>query len=237
MVSTQKALPDCDEIREVLRPIRPRSANKSRMSLDAKTMQGTHESPPKRALQRRTSAPALLMQRKQLGIDDFELMHLIGQGGVGKVWYAVKKDSGQEFAVKIIDKHQIIGSSSVGRVLAEREIMTRLEHPFVISLHFAFQDDTRIFFVLDYLRGGDFFRLMKKIPNKKIPEHAARFYAAELVLAISYLHTNNICFRDLKPENILVSDTGHLCVTDFGLAVLKQPKTKTTHKTVCGTPE
>jgi serine/threonine protein kinase len=189
---------------------------------------------------RRVSAPEFhrAVVQQELTIDDFTLVHLLGQGGVGNVWYAIKQDTQQVFAMKIIDKHHIIGSSSVGRVLAEREIMTMLEHPFVITLHFAFQDDTRIFFVLDFLSGGDFFRLMKQIPDRRMSEEAAMFYAAEIMLALEYLHDNNICFRDLKPENILLSTNGHIRVTDFGLASRKSDITvDTTHKTVCGTPE
>jgi serine/threonine protein kinase len=206
---------------------------------------------------RRVSAPEFHQAhvQQELTIDDFTLVDLLGQGGVGNVWYAVKQDTQHIFAVKIIDKHHVIGSISVGRVLAEREIMTMLEHPFVITLHFAFQDDTRVFFVLDYLSGGDFFRLLEQIPDRRMSEEAAMFYAAEIMLALEYLHQNNICFRDLKPENILLSAEGHIRVTDFGLAswgskrnlVLpplrggRAAKTDitvdTTHKTVCGTPE
>jgi hypothetical protein len=174
---------------------------------------------------------------KELTIDDFTLVNLLGQGAVGNVWYAVKQDTQQTFAVKIFDRHHIIGSSSVGRVLAEREIMTMLEHPFVITLHFAFQDDARIFFVVDYLSGGDFFRLMKQIPDRRMSEEATMFYAAEIMLALEYLHQNNIFVRDLKPENILLSAEGHIRVY-FGLASCNTDITvDTTHTTVCGTPE
>lgn len=213
------------------------------------------------AAQRRASAPALQNNHYVQGgiatsrhtaaaITDFDLVHLLGSGGVGNVWYGVERETGRAFAVKIIEKHQIMGQTSIARVLAEREIMTRLQHPFIVNLHYAFQDDTRIFFVLDYKSGGDFYKMMKQIPNRKMDEADARFYAAEILLALEYLHTNGITFRDLKPENVLVSEEGHICVADFGLAVVQQHNARNTgglrktglggltvQKTVCGTPE
>jgi serine/threonine protein kinase len=101
----------------------------------------------------------LRIETTELSIEDFKLCNVLGEGGVGIVWYARKINSGEEFAVKIIEKHHIMGTSSVARVMAEREIMTMLNFPFVIDLHFAFQDDSRIFFVLDYCSGGDFYKV------------------------------------------------------------------------------
>jgi serine/threonine protein kinase len=196
---------------------------------------------------RRASAPQMyqnamaLAQQDTIGIHSFELITLLGQGGVGVVWYARKKDTREVFAVKIIEKHQIMGTSSVARVLAERDLMTMLDHPFVIDLSFAFQDDTRIFFVLEYLSGGDFFKLLHSLPEKRMPEGAARFYTVQILLALHYLHKQNIIFRDLKPENVILNHDGNLRVTDFGLAMKggggAQHGGCGGSNTVCGTPE
>ena len=112
--------------------------------------------------QRRASAPTIDpgsnhyvepdASGRAVSINDFELIHMLGSGGVGNVWYGVERRSRQPYAVKIIEKHQILGQTSLTRVLAEREIMTMLRHPFIVNLHHAMQDDTRIFFVLDYMR-------------------------------------------------------------------------------------
>jgi len=112
--------------------------------------------------QRRASAPTIDpgsnhyiesdLGDRAVSINDFELIHMLGSGGVGNVWYGVERRSRRPYAVKIIEKHQIMGQTSLARVLAEREIMTMLKHPFIVNLHYAMQDDTRIFFVLDYMR-------------------------------------------------------------------------------------
>ena len=119
-------------------------------------------------------------------------------------------------------------------------------------LSVAPQDDLRIYFVLEYISGGDFYKLLRTIPEGGMNEDAARFYIVEIVLAFEYLHNYNIMFRDLKPENVLITADGHVRVTDFGLAIQVGPKNKNSkaHRqegddderesrgdTVCGTPE
>ena len=120
-------------------------------------------------------------------------------------------------AIKVLEKHSSIGSTSLNRVLAEREILSFLDHPNVVTLHFAFQDETRIFFVMDFMGGGDLYKTLKRFPGRKLPEPTAAFYTGEVLLALEYLHSYDIVFRDLKPENLLLSAEGHLKVTDFGL--------------------
>jgi serine/threonine protein kinase len=171
-------------------------------------------------------------------IGDFELTNHIGHGAVGHVWHAHKKDTKQEVAIKIIEKHKINHTRGVERVVAEREITAMCDHPFLVKLLFAFQDSTRIFFVLEYVGGGDFYRLLKSLPMKKMSEKAAQFYCAEIVLALEYLHNKDICFRDLKGENLLVDVEGHIKIADFGLATTTTEMIKdTAKKSVCGTPE
>jgi serine/threonine protein kinase len=135
-------------------------------------------------------------------IQDFRLLHAVGQGGMGVVWYAKKSDSGEEFAVKIVDKSSVFGrGKDLARLIREREILVQLQHPLVISLQFAFQDDSRIFFVMDYCTGGDFYTFLKRQPFCKLGIEPARFFLVELILALEYVHSQNIIHGDLKPEN------------------------------------
>ena len=104
--------------------------------------------------------------------------------------------------------------------MTEREILMRSEHPFIVKLRNAFQDDNRLYYCIDYVPGGELYTYMQK--EKKFTLEAARFYAVEVLLALEYLHNElNIIYRDLKPENILIDSTGHIKLTDFGLSKSK----------------
>jgi len=193
---------------------------------------------------RRASAPegmaeAMASATKAVGLDDFELLFKLGEGGGGTVWQCTKKDSLESFAIKIVEKSSIVSTGSITRLVAERTIMSMFESAFVTKLHFAFQSETQVYFVLELVSGGDLLRVMRQFPGQRMTEDQARFYICELVLAIEYIHASSISFRDLKPENVLVTAEGHLKVADFGLATkssndLGQPFR---NKTLCGTPE
>ena len=112
--------------------------------------------------------------------------------------------------------------------------MQQITHPFVVKLHYAFQNEDSLFFVTDFLNGGElFFHLANEI---RFSEERSRFYAAEIILAIEHLHENGIIYRDLKPENVLLDYEGHLKITDFGLSKVNQAAEGLTN-TFCGTPE
>ena len=96
--------------------------------------------------------------------------------------------------------------------------MARLPHPYVLRLHATFQSEHKLFFVVDYMPGGDFDKHLTTIPNKALDYETAQLYAAQIFLAVKYLHDNGVIYRDLKPENILMSRHGHLCLADFGLS-------------------
>jgi len=121
--------------------------------------------------------------------------------------------------VKTLKKDFIIRTNQVNNTKIERDIMQMVNHPFVVKLHYAFQSTENLYFVTDFLNGGElFFHLCNEI---RFSEDRARFYAAEMVLALEHLHSNGIIYRDLKPENVLLDSEGHLKLTDFGLSKVK----------------
>ena len=113
-------------------------------------------------------------------------------------------------------------------------ILERINHPFIVKLHYAFQTPERLYFVIDFLNGGELFFHLRK--ETKFQESRARFYAAEIILALECLHGNGIIYRDLKPENVILDSEGHIKLTDFGLSKLQVTGDKMTY-TFCGTPE
>ena len=167
-------------------------------------------------------------------IEDFQLLKVVGRGSFGKVYMARKKDDGKIFAIKTLKKDFIIRTNQMTNTKIERDIMQKITHPFVVKLHYAFQSPETLYFVTDFLNGGElFFHLCNEI---RFSEERAKFYAAEMVLALSHLHSQGVIYRDLKPENVLIDNEGHLKLTDFGLSKMKQPENGLTN-TFCGTPE
>eukprot|EP01116_Phalansterium_solitarium_P023631 TRINITY_DN838_c0_g1_i1.p1 TRINITY_DN838_c0_g1~~TRINITY_DN838_c0_g1_i1.p1 ORF type:complete len:755 (-),score=199.74 TRINITY_DN838_c0_g1_i1:438-2702(-) len=174
-------------------------------------------------------------QVSQVSLNDFDLLTTIGKGTFGKVIQVRKKDTGKVYAMKVLDKKHILDNDEVMHTLAEKNILQRVRHPFLVNLNFSFQTDDKLYFILDFVNGGELFHHLQK--DKRFTEDRARYYAAEILLALECLHKNGIVYRDLKPENILLTNEGHICLTDFGLS--KEGIEKDTDKTstFCGTPE
>uniref|UniRef100_A0A3B4AMH8 Uncharacterized protein n=1 Tax=Periophthalmus magnuspinnatus TaxID=409849 RepID=A0A3B4AMH8_9GOBI len=147
---------------------------------------------------------------------DFDFLTVIGKGTFGKVLLAKHKDDGKFYAVKVLQKKVILKKKEQKNIMAERNVLLKsLKHPFLVRLHYSFQTPEKLYFVLDYVNGGElFFHLQRE---RCFSESRARFYAAEVASAIGYLHSLNIVYRDLKPENILLDSQGHVVLTDFGL--------------------
>ena len=124
------------------------------------------------------------------------------------------------FAMKVVNKKDVIKRGKAKRVMLERDILASTNHPFIVTMYLALQTRHRLYFFLQYCPGGEFFRMLRRQPKKRIPESYAKFYAAEILLAIEYLHLLGFIYRDLKPENILVHMSGHLMLADFDLARL-----------------
>ena len=147
-------------------------------------------------------------------MEDFELMRVIGKGSFGKVTLVRKKTDGKLYAMKVLAKQNIIKRKQVEHTKTERNVLGKLNHPFIVKLHYAFQTDIKLYFVLDYAAGRELFFHLSRM--KKFPDHMARFYAAEITLALDAMHVHGVVYRDLKPENILLDGEGHIKLADFG---------------------
>ncbi|KAG7520894.1 serine serine/threonine-protein kinase Sgk2 [Solea senegalensis] len=167
--------------------------------------------------------------------NDFDFLAVIGKGTFGKVLLAKHKADNKFYAVKVLQKKVILKKKEQKNIMAERNVLLKsLKHPFLVRLHYSFQTSEKLYFVLDYVNGGElFFHLQKE---RCFSEPRARFYTAEVASAIGYLHSLNIVYRDLKPENILLDSQGHVVLTDFGLCK-EGVEPEGTTSTFCGTPE
>ncbi|KAJ1968848.1 hypothetical protein IWQ62_000992 [Dispira parvispora] len=171
----------------------------------------------------------------KVGLDDFQTMRLIGQGAYGRVFLVQHKQKGQYFAMKVVPKSRVVANSrQITFTKAERAILEDVQHPFVVRLFYAFQTAECLYLILEYASGGELFHHMNV--ERMFTERVARFFAAEIVLALEHLHTLGIIYRDLKPENCLLDSDGHIVLTDFGLSKLGLPENGKTN-TFCGTIE
>lgn len=144
--------------------------------------------------------------KEKVSLEDFDLLKVIGRGSFGKVMLVRKKTDTKIYAMKILKKRAIIARNQVEHTKAERKILAALQHPFLMTLRFAFQSKEKLYFVLDYIRGGELFFHLKN--NRRFPEDVARIYIGEIALALGHLHSLTVIYRDLKPENILLDDNG-----------------------------
>jgi len=171
---------------------------------------------------------------EKVTVDSFEFLTIIGQGSFGKVVQVRHKNTGDIFAMKILNKKNIVDRGEVEHTKAERNILLRINHPFLMKLHYSFQTKDKLYLVMDFINGGELFYHLQN--ERKFGNDRARFYAAEIVLAMEHLHLNSIMYRDLKPENLLLDSSGHIRMTDFGLSKENVSPSSRTH-TFCGTPE
>ena len=181
------------------------------------------------------STTATPVAKRRVTIDDFELLKVVGKGSFGKVLLVRKKDSGEVFAMKMLSKPNVVKRRQVHHTITERKVLSYTRHPFIVTLHYAFQSASQLYFVLDYCGGGELFFHLGKAGRFK--ESVARFYAAELVLALGHLHRRGVVYRDLKPENILLDGDGHVKLADFGLSKEGIRSASEGTKSFCGTPE
>jgi 5'-AMP-activated protein kinase catalytic alpha subunit len=169
----------------------------------------------------------ILMQRYELG-------RLLGQGTFAKVYYARNLKTGMSVAIKIIDKEKILKVGMIEQIKREISVMRLVRHPNVVELFEVMASKTKIYFVMEYAKGGELFG---KVAKGKLKEDVARRYFQQLISAVDYCHSRGVYHRDLKPENLLLDENGNLKVSDFGLSALAESKRQDgLLHTTCGTP-
>ncbi|EGR30379.1 protein kinase domain protein [Ichthyophthirius multifiliis] len=171
---------------------------------------------------------------KKLKIDDFEMKAVLGKGAYAKVVLVKKKDNQKLYALKILKKEMVENRKQEKHVMTERNLLINLNHPFIIKMEYSFQSEAKLYFCLEYCPGGELFNLLQK--REQFNEDQTRFYVSQIVLALEFIHKNNVMYRDLKPENVLIDKQGYIRITDFGLS-RDNIKGYNDAKTVCGTPE
>ncbi|KAL2460900.1 Protein kinase superfamily protein [Abeliophyllum distichum] len=154
-----------------------------------------------------------------LGMSHFRLLKRLGCGDIGSVYLSELSGTRCFFAMKVMDKASLASRNKLTRAQTEREILQLLDHPFLPTLYTHFETDRFSCLVMEYCPGGDLHTLRQRQPGKHFSEYAARFYAAEVLLALEYLHMLGVVYRDLKPENVLVRDDGHIMLSDFDLSL------------------
>ena len=171
---------------------------------------------------------------KPLNEDDFEIIKTIGRGAFGKVNLCIKKDNQELYALKIMAKGDVISKDQIKAIKSEKDILMEMNHPFLVCLEFCFHSPKRIYFGMKFLQGGELFQYLRV--KRRFSEENSKFYAAQILLALEYLHSKNIIYRDLKPENIMLDAEGYIRMVDFGVCKrLASADART--DTIVGTPE
>ncbi|VUZ52245.1 unnamed protein product [Hymenolepis diminuta] len=170
-------------------------------------------------------------QKHNSQLSDFACLKTVGTGSFGRVCLAQHKRTKRYYAIKILHKAKIVKLKQVEHTLNEKKILSCIDFPFIVVLKSYFKDNANLYMALEFINGGELFSLIRR--EGKFKEDTARFYGAQVVLALEYLHSMDIAYRDLKPENLLIDRYGYLKLTDFGFAKVVKGRTWT----LCGTPE
>ncbi|KAL0249047.1 hypothetical protein GEMRC1_004281 [Eukaryota sp. GEM-RC1] len=169
--------------------------------------------------------------KHRYSLSEFTFDRVIGTGTFGHVFLAFHKPSSQWCAVKVLNKMHIVSLKQTVHIINERDILARIEHPFIVNLLGTANSPRDIYIVMEFVNGGELFTYLRR--HRRFPVDTARYYAAQIVLALEHLHSHNIVYRDLKPENLLLDSNGNMKICDFGFAKVVEDRTFT----VCGTPE
>jgi len=175
---------------------------------------------------------------KRIGIEDFELKAVIGKGSFGRVLMVIKKtgaDAGKVYAMKVLNKGTVLKRHEEAHTKTEKKILQTLKHPFLVNLYYSFQTADKLYFIMDYVNGGELFYHLQK--DKTFKEDRARFYCAQIVCGLAYMHSKGVLYRDLKPENLLITAEGNISMTDFGISKQGLIAANAKTATFCGTPE
>ncbi|KAI1321619.1 serine/threonine protein kinase, AGC [Mortierella claussenii] len=175
------------------------------------------------AFRRTYSSNSIKKKTVEVTPSSFVKIRLLGKGDVGKVYLVRQKDTDRLYAMKVLSKKEMIKRNKIKRAFAEQEILATSNHPFIVTLYHSFQSEDYLYLCMEYCMGGEFFRALQTRPGKCLQEEDAKFYAAEVIAALEYLHLMGFIYRDLKPENILLHQTGHIMLTDFDLSKQSSP--------------
>jgi serine/threonine protein kinase len=165
---------------------------------------------------------------------DFEIVEVVGKGGLGKVSKVKYKVDGNIYAMKSFRKSKLKEAKQVEHAFNEKKILGSISHPFIVNIKYSFQSETKLYLIMEYLSGGEIYYHLRK--TKYFSEKTAKFYLAQLVCVLDFLHENGIIYRDLKPENLVLDSNGYLKLTDFGIAK-NNIKPGNTTNTFCGSAE
>ena len=180
---------------------------------------------------------------KNISINNFELLKVIGRGSVGKIYLVKYKVSDELYAIKSMRKDQLVSEQITENILLEKQTLSKSECPFILTLSFFFQTSRRIYFVTPYLKGGDLYTYLRKLKAEKMAENTkenldektVKFYASQVAIGLQHLHDYGTAYRDLKPENILIDADGYLKLCDFGASIHFTGNEKKTE--LSGSPE
>eukprot|EP00475_Leptophrys_vorax_P012119 TRINITY_DN1854_c0_g1_i7.p1 TRINITY_DN1854_c0_g1~~TRINITY_DN1854_c0_g1_i7.p1 ORF type:complete len:749 (+),score=208.08 TRINITY_DN1854_c0_g1_i7:309-2555(+) len=175
---------------------------------------------------RKASAPTERIKR-----DEIQIVGTLGRGSFGLVQLVKHKKTGKTYALKQISKSQVVELGQQEHVMSEKNVMSTMDHPFIIKLYSTFRDKDYLYFLLEVCLGGELFTLLRQ--QRLFDEPTAKFYAGCVVLAFEHMHHHNIIYRDLKPENLLLDPQGYIKIVDFGFAKICTELTYT----LCGTPD
>lgn len=155
------------------------------------------------------------LQRHKMGVEDFELLTIIGRGAFGEVRLCREKTTGHVYAMKKLEKSEMLRRGQVEHVKAERNLLAEVDSDCIVKLYCSFQDDEFLYLIMEYLPGGDMMTLLMR--KDTLTEEEAKFYVGQTVLAIESIHKHNYIHRDIKPDNLLLDRDGHMKLSDFGL--------------------
>jgi len=200
----------------LLKAASERIKRKEMLEVEMRQYQMTeHERVRMRTLLRTKETNHLRLIRAKLSLEQFRIVSTLGKGAFGEVSLVQKRDTNKYYALKTLNKKEVLLRNQIAHVKAERDILKEADNEWIVKLYYSFQDGECLYFVMEYIPGGDLMSLL--IKKGTFPENLARFYTAELVYAVSSVHEMGFIHRDIKPDNVLICRDGHIKLTDFGL--------------------